>query len=235
MPQYFAFIPAGGSGTRMGAPAGVATPKQYLPVRGEPMIVHSARTLATHPRISHTWVVVAPDNELAEKALSMRLLGASAAGISIEKKGGATRALTVMGGLLAARAMIDDIDWVLVHDAARPGLTHAMIDRLIEGVGDHSDGGLLALPVADTLKRADASNRVDETISRTGLWAAQTPQMFRYGMLVEALQLAIEVTDEASAMEAAGCSPKLITGGLRNMKVTYADDIALVEKLMDLP
>jgi 2-C-methyl-D-erythritol 4-phosphate cytidylyltransferase len=127
------------------------------------------------------------------------------------------------------REWIDDDDWVLAHDAARPGLSHALIDKLINGLQDDAIGGLLAVPVVDTLKRADADGRIDHTVARDHLWAAQTPQMFRYGLLRHALEQSTTVTDEASAIEALGLKPKLIEGDARNFKVTLPHDVALAE------
>jgi 2-C-methyl-D-erythritol 4-phosphate cytidylyltransferase len=149
-------------------------------------------------------------------------------------KGGATRADTVRNGLVALDNLTPQ-DWVLVHDAARPGLTHALIDRLIATAMPDNIGALLAMPVPDTVKRANADNQVAATLPRTGLWGAQTPQMFRHSMLLESLRAAAastEITDEASAIEAAGHRPLLVPGALRNLKVTFPDDIATVEALM---
>ena len=143
--------------------------------------------------------------------------------------GGATRKQSVLNGLLAMRAQLADDDWVLVHDAARPGLTPALVERLIGEVQSDTVGGLLALPVVDTLKRGDADGRSEATISRDGLWAAQTPQMFRYALLQRALEQASEVTDEASAVEALGLRPKLVEGSPRNFKITLPHDVTLAE------
>ena len=143
--------------------------------------------------------------------------------------GGATRKQSVLNGLLAMRAQLSDDDWVLVHDAARPGLTPALIERLISEVRSDAVGGLLALPVVDTLKRSDADGRSEATVPRDGLWAAQTPQMFRYALLHRALGQASEVTDEASAVEALGLRPKLVEGSPRNFKITLPHDVALAE------
>jgi 2-C-methyl-D-erythritol 4-phosphate cytidylyltransferase len=143
--------------------------------------------------------------------------------------GGGTRRESVLNGLLAMRPHVADDDWVLVHDAARPGLTERLIDRLIAEVGEDEVGGLLALPVVDTLKRADAAQRAEATVPRDGLWAAQTPQMFRYALLSRALQACAGATDEASAVEAAGLKPKLVEGSPRNFKVTLPHDVALAE------
>jgi 2-C-methyl-D-erythritol 4-phosphate cytidylyltransferase len=145
--------------------------------------------------------------------------------------GGEVRAASVYNGLLAVNDAVDAEDRVLVHDAARPCLTRAALSRLMDECGDDPAGGLLAIPVADTLKRADAAQRAVSTPAREGLWRAQTPQMFRYRLLIEALRTAPlhEVTDEASAVERLGLHPRLILGEACNVKVTYPDDLALAE------
>jgi len=156
--------------------------------------------------------------------------------------GGDSRHASVLAGLhhwatLGAR----DTDWVLVHDAARPGLTPAMIDTLVRAVesddaASEPIGGILAVPVPDTLKRADAGARIGATVPRDGLWQAQTPQMFRIGVLRHALEDAMAagavVTDEASAIERLGLHPRLVNGSLRNFKVTYPEDFALADVLL---
>jgi 2-C-methyl-D-erythritol 4-phosphate cytidylyltransferase len=149
--------------------------------------------------------------------------------VSVLYCGGATRQQSVLNGLQASAAQVSDEDWVLVHDAARPGLTTALIERLVATLQQDPVGGLLALPVVDTLKRADAAERVQATVPRDRLWAAQTPQMFRAGLLRRALGQARDVTDEASAVEALGLHPRLVEGSPRNFKVTLPHDIALAE------
>lgn len=128
------------------------------------------------------------------------------------------------------KSQVDVDDWILVHDAARPGLTLALLDTLLDSLENDAVGGLLALPLADTLKQSNADDRVKTTIPRDGLWQAQTPQMFRYRLLTNALENFDGVpTDEAQAIESLGFEPKLVTGSLRNMKVTYPQDMALME------
>ena len=149
--------------------------------------------------------------------------------------GGAARAASVFNGLAAVRDLVDADNWVLVHDAVRPCLPAVALTRLIETLADDAVGGLLALPVVDTLKRADAAGRVIKTEPRDGLWQAQTPQMFRYRALFEALR-AIDpavATDEASAMEALGLQPRLVTGDTRNLKVTYPHDLELAALILE--
>ena len=225
MPRAWAVVPAAGSGSRMGA--GVA--KQYLPLRGQPLLAHSLAPLLASERIEAVVLVVAPDDSRWRAVVpdSERLLTAA---------GGVQRCHSVLNGLerLAGHAAADD--WVLVHDAARPCLSPAELETLFAQLGDHPVGGLLALPLADTLKTADEHHCVSRTLSREGLWRALTPQMFRYGLLREALGQAIAagmlVTDEAAAMEHAGYRPALVTGRAANIKVTTPEDLALADAVL---
>jgi 2-C-methyl-D-erythritol 4-phosphate cytidylyltransferase len=226
VPRYFALIPAAGSGSRLGAD----TPKQYLNLAGRPLIEHATRVLAAHALIRQVWVVLAPGDGL------FRGMCGGVLNPKVEPLycGGATRAASVFNGLIAARDAAAADDWVLVHDAARPCLTAAALQRLMSEVGTDVTGGLLALPVADTLKRGDAETRAASTEPRTALWQAQTPQMFRYGVLVEALRRCgpDEVTDEAGAIERLGLRPKLVRGEARNLKITYPEDLELAELIL---
>lgn len=232
-PRCFALIPAAGIGARMAADC----PKQYLPLAGKPMLRHVLDTFAASPAIAHTWVVVGADDGWIAPLLAAA--PPLAQRVSVLRHGGNSRRQSVLNGLQALHGELGDQDWVLVHDAARPGLTTALIDHLIDALRDDAVGGLLALPVVDTLKRAAASGeaqgqgrrqvRVQATVPRADLWAAQTPQMFRYGVLRQALEQAADVTDEASAVEALGLQPKLVAGSPRNFKVTMPHDIALAE------
>jgi 2-C-methyl-D-erythritol 4-phosphate cytidylyltransferase len=225
MPRYFALVPAAGSGTRLGG----ATPKQYLPLAGRTLLYHSVRRLVTHPRIEHVFVVLSPQ----DSAYAGTDWGDFEDHVTALRCGGSTRAESVLNGLLAARRQVRDEDWMLVHDAARPCLTRGALDRLIRQGSDHEGGALLAIPVADTLKRGGADSTVTGTESRSSLWQAQTPQMFRYQPLVAALQTAKNVvSDEASAVEAMGVRPRLIMGEPRNLKVTYPEDFALAELIL---
>jgi 2-C-methyl-D-erythritol 4-phosphate cytidylyltransferase len=143
----------------------------------------------------------------------------------------------VLNGLREMATQCHESDWVMVHDAARPCLSPALIDRLIDALRDDPVGGILAIPVADTLKRADAAGRIEATVPRQHLWAAQTPQMFRLGLLIRALSQdsGVEVTDEASAVESLGLQPRLVPGDPINLKVTYPDDLRSAERhLVDL-
>ena len=207
-------------------------PKQYLSLNNRPMIYHAIRTLSRNPFISGIIVVLAPrDAEWLHydwSEFDPKLM--------IFNCGGATRANSVLNGLTAAKQknLIDDQDWILVHDAARPCLTTDQLNRLIDELAEDDVGGLLAVPVADTLKRNDSAGRVARTESRDNLWQAQTPQMFRYELLARALQNAmhIPITDDASAVEALGYHPKLILSDAYNFKVTYPQDLALAELIL---
>lgn len=222
-PRFFALIPAAGIGARIGA----EYPKQYLPIAGKPMLLHVLDTFASCETIAHTFVVVSAGDGYIRDALSNARHLADR--ITILYNGGVTRQESVLNGMRAVRHRINDDDWMLVHDAARPGLTIDMIEKLVNALRDDEVGGLLATPIVDTLKRADAHNRVQSTMPRSGSWAAQTPQMFRYAMLRHALEQAGDVTDESSAIEALGLEPKLVEGSPRNFKVTLPHDVALAE------
>lgn len=221
--RYFALIPAAGVGARMGADC----PKQYMPLAGKLMLLHVLDTFASNDAITHTFVIVSADDGYIDDALA----GARhlADRVTVFHNGGATRHQSVLNGLMAMRDGVSDEDWVLVHDAARPGLTGELIDRLLNELQEDDVGGLLALPVVDTLKRTNGEGRALETVPREHLWAAQTPQMFPYALLRRALQEAAAVTDEASAIEALGLTPKLVEGSPRNFKVTLPHDVLLAE------
>lgn len=221
MARCFALIPAAGSGSRMGS----ARPKQYLDLLGRPLIAHCLGVFESHPEIAGIAVVIsAADEDWNTYDWS------SFSKISVFRCGGASRAETVRNGLAALAAAADD--WVLVHDAARPGLSSEALNRLL-AIRDDAVGGLLALPVADTLKRQLTVDpqRIAGTVAREGLWSAQTPQMFRYGLLRRALESSgPEVTDEASAVESLGLAPRLVEGDPANLKVTRPADLALAER-----
>ncbi len=222
MSDFFALVPAAGSGSRMGQDL----PKQYLPLAGQPLIFHALNTLCASPDITTVFVVLSPDDTLFHSHDWTRF------GDKLQPLycGGASRAESVTNGLLASELEPDD--WVLVHDAARPCLTQAHLSRLIAELRDDDVGGILAVPVADTLKRADEQQRIACTEARAGLWQAQTPQMFRAGLLAQALVNAKNVTDEASAVEALGLKPKLVLSESGNFKVTYPQDLLLAELLL---
>ena len=220
----YGLIPAAGQGARLGD----ETPKQYLDLRGEPMLAHAVRALLAHPAIAVAFVVLSPDDE-RYAAYDWSAFGDRLAPLWC---GGATRRDSVLNGLVAMASVVDPDDWVLVHDAARPCLARVDVERLIAAVGDDDSGGILAVPLADTLKRADDAERIAATEPRERLWLAQTPQMFRHGTLLRALGGAAGVTDEAAAVEALGVRPKLVPGSLRNLKVTYAADLAIAAALL---
>lgn len=222
----YALIPAAGSGSRMGA----AIPKQYQPLAGKPLIAHAIGAVCTHPRVALTFVVLAPGDAYFNRHDWSAYKGR----LETLHCGGATRAASVLNGLVAMSDVVEPDDWVMVHDAARPCLTAALIDRLCNELADDKVGGLLAVPVADTLKRGSDDARVKQTVMRDGLWQAQTPQLFRYRLLLEALRRASPdiVTDEASAIEQAGFAPRLVMGSVCNLKVTFPDDAAVAESII---
>ena len=222
MPDFYALVPAAGSGFRMGS----ELPKQYLALAGQPLIYHALTTLCASPNISAVFVVLAPDDAHWHR-YDWSNLGDKLQPLFC---GGAVRAESVLNGLMAAELEPDD--WVLVHDAARPCLSQAQLAHLIAEVRDDAVGGLLAVPVADTLKRADADQRVANTENRQDLWQAQTPQMFRTGLLLQALRATSNVTDDASAVQALGLRPKLVVSDSTNFKVTYPQDMLLAEMLL---
>ncbi len=224
MARHYAIVPAAGSGSRFGA----EKPKQYLELLGRPLIYHTLQALTAHPDIARVWVVLAPDDPWWPQ-YDWSPLGPK---LETVRCGGATRAESVNNGLQAAAMVAADDDWVLVHDAARPCISAAMLDALLSELASDPVGGILAVPVADTLKRADGSQRVAATEPRDGLWQAQTPQMFRYGKLVEALERCRDVTDEAGAIEAMGLQPRLVRGDSTNLKVTYPADLALAAMIL---
>lgn len=221
MPKFFALIPAAGSGARMGRDL----PKQYLDLRGRPLLHYSLACLCAQASIEQVFVVLAQDDphfahfDWRQFAPKLEPLYC----------GGETRAASVFNGLLATRDAIASSDWVLVHDAARPCLGAAELERLMTELAADETGGLLAVPVADTLKRANRERQVVQTEPRDNLWQAQTPQMFRYRLLLEALRAAdhAAATDEARAIENLGLKPRLVMGDARNIKVTYPEDLAL--------
>ncbi len=228
--SYVALIPAAGAGARMGAEA----PKQYLPLAGRPMLYHSIKCLAVPP-VETVFVVLAPE----DKSFAQYDWGEFAGRLEPLYCGGETRRDSVHNGLVAAMAAVNADDWVLVHDAARPCLPRSDLERLIAEVGEDAVGGLLALPAADTVKRAVKANdaagsmRSAGTEDRSLLWLAQTPQMFRAGLLAQALHTARgAVTDEASAIEQMGLKPRLVPGSRLNLKVTYPEDTMIAEALL---
>jgi 2-C-methyl-D-erythritol 4-phosphate cytidylyltransferase len=226
--SIYALIPAAGAGTRMAG----GQPKQYLPIAGKPMLWHAANALCTAP-LETVFVVLAPGDKLFE-SFNWGSLGGRIEPLFC---GGATRRDSVYNGLVAAMAAVDPDDWILVHDAARPCLPRADLERLIAACSGDAVGGILALPVADTVKRAgrdDAGTlRVARSEDREQLWLAQTPQMFRAGLLAQALKDARgALTDESSAVEAMGLKPRVVTGSRENLKVTFPEDLGIAEAII---
>ena len=224
MPRRWAVIPAAGLGRRMGE----ETPKQYLALRGRTVIEHSISRIRRHPGVDGVVVATREDDRWWPR------LGLAAEGGVDRVTGGAERCLSVLRGLDALEGRAADEDWVLVHDAVRPCVRAADIDRLIEAVAADGAGAVLGVPARDALKRVDERGSVVTTLARGGLWHAQTPQMFRFGALRRALEVAAEsgeagVGDESQAMEAQGVFPVMVEGHPDNIKVTWPGDIALAE------
>jgi 2-C-methyl-D-erythritol 4-phosphate cytidylyltransferase len=214
-----AIVPAGGSGSRFGGPL----PKQYTEIAGAMVLEHTLRALRRSEKIEHIFVAVPADEDRADA------LAARAGNTTVLRCAGAQRADTVSNALAAVSRRVKRDAWVLVHDAARPCVTAIELDRLINAVQSHPVGGLLATPVTDTLKRGTARGDVAETVPRTHMWRAQTPQMFRYETLIHALGASPDVTDEAQAIEALGMMPLLVAGSPRNIKITLPEDAELAE------
>ncbi|CAN5466493.1 2-C-methyl-D-erythritol 4-phosphate cytidylyltransferase [soil metagenome] len=219
--RLHALIPAAGTGTR----AALNCPKQYQLLAGRSVIDWVLTTFVDNPRIDSVSVLVSPGDLHFASASSF----AGDARVSVIACGGETRRDTVLAGL--DRVSADNDDWILVHDAARPGLTPPLLDRLIDACLIDEVGGLLALPVADTIKAANG-DRIERTVARDRLFGAQTPQMFRHHLLAQALERSAVVTDEASAVEALGLRPRLVRGAIRNFKLTWPEDFELMEAIL---
>lgn len=221
--KFWAVVPAAGIGTRMQSD----TPKQYLRIGGRCILDYVLDSFCEHPRIAGVMVALAPHDDWWAK-----LERAGHAKV-MQAPGGVERCHSVLNALHALGKQAAATDWVLVHDAARPCLQAADIDRLIDSVVEQGRGGILATPVRDTMKRSDTTNTISETVERAGLWHALTPQMFRLGELKTAIESALEkdilVTDEAQAMELTGVQPSLVEGNPGNIKVTLPRDLKLAE------
>jgi 2-C-methyl-D-erythritol 4-phosphate cytidylyltransferase len=233
-PRTFAVVPCAGVGQRA-VGAGVQGPKQYQHVAGRTVVAHTLHALLAVREIAAVLVVLAPDDQGFAAAVAGEDL--SAERLWTSRRGGATRAASVMAGLVAlGERGAAAHDAVLVHDAARCLLRPVWVQRLIEACRDDEIGGLLALPLADTLKQEmpEAPGRAAATLDRRQKWAAQTPQMFRLGLLQAALRHAGDtVTDEASAVEQLGHAPLLVPGALENFKLTWPEDFALAKRLLE--
>jgi 2-C-methyl-D-erythritol 4-phosphate cytidylyltransferase len=219
-------IPCAGTGSR----AGVDIPKQYAMLAGIPMVMHTLKAFSSVAGLGQGLLVVSPQDTF----MSELLLQYPQPAFQSVQRGGATRAQSVLGGLRCLQVLgVDPHDWVLVHDAARCLITPRLIQALLQACDQDSVGGLLALPLPDTLK-ASMGGRVSATLSRSDKWLAQTPQMFRLDALAQALEQPSEdITDEASAMEAKGHTPLLVEGASFNFKVTYPQDWALAEAVLN--
>lgn len=224
--KYWLVMPAAGVGRRFGA----GRPKQYAPLCGRAVIEWALAPFLTDPRCAGAVVVLAEDDPYWTAIAPSTVLVAA---------GGQERSHSVRNGLAALADRANRDDWVLVHDAARPCLPRRDLDRLLADLAAHPVGGLLATPAADTLKRADASLGVLQTVDRAGLWRALTPQMFRYGRLCEALDRAHAAgrlpTDEAQAIEWVGDLPQLVEGAAANLKITSVADLAIAAALLKEP
>jgi 2-C-methyl-D-erythritol 4-phosphate cytidylyltransferase len=225
-PRVHALIPAAGRSQRFGG----EVPKQYAPLLGRPVLAHSIEAVRRHSAVRGVTVVVAPDDSLFDDRLRPAFPDVETA------PGGDSRARSVLNGLESIARTDPACQWVLVHDAARPCLTRDDLERLIERGAGEPDGAILAVPVRDTLKQADGEGRIERTVDRSLLWAAQTPQMFRRDDLAEVLAAALaageEPTDEAGAMERAGRHPLLVEGCSTNLKITGPGDLALAEFIL---
>lgn len=224
--KNIALIPAAGIGARFGADK----PKQYVEIGGKTVLEHTVCIFQNHPSIDMTVVIVSPEDVLADGFQT------AFAGVEVWKIGGRTRAETVRNGVekLLETGLASADDNILVHDAARCCLPSEALTRLIEQAGNAAEGGILAIPVADTLKRAEGG-QISATVDRSGLWQAQTPQLFQAGLLHRALAAAnLEgITDEASAVEKLGVRPLLIQGDVRNLKLTQPQDAYIVRLLLN--
>ncbi len=225
MQKVFALVPAAGQGTRIGD----ALPKQYLPLAGKPMMFHSVEALAAVSRIVRVYVCLSP----LDRNWGAHDWSALPDKIEALFSGGAHRAETVLNSLKHLEDRIAKEDWVLVHDAARPCIQTELVEQFLDELEDDQVGGLLAMPLADTLKSADENQRVAGTVPRLNLWRAQTPQMFRYGLLRRGLENKPAATDESEAVESIGYnSPRLVQGESTNIKVTFAEDLRIAELIL---
>ena len=232
--RYFGLVPAGGVGLRFGG----NTAKQYAMLGGKTVLERSVDALFADPRVEKVFVVVAQDDTKAQALFNANPK------VKCLPVAGAERVNTVLNALnlLLENFMVAEIDWVLVHDAARPGLNSAALKALIDQASDHVAGGLLAMPVVDTLKKVSVAEEgefiAQQTLPRDQVWAAQTPQMFRAQALnmaiSECLYQGVNLTDDASAIETMGIAPLIVHGHIENMKITQADDLRTVARLLGL-
>lgn len=225
-PRYWVVISAAGLGLRMGADK----PKQYLKIHQKTILEHTLDIFLSHPKISKLVVVLHPRDHY------WREIPLSNSSQIITAIGGDTRAQSVLQGLKALANDAAPNDWVLVHDSVRPCLTKKILDRLLNQLSNHPVGGILGIPVRDTLKQINDEGAIIQTLSREQAWCAQTPQMFRYQLLLDALTQTINqrqiVTDDAGAIEKLGYKPQMIMGDIHNIKITYPDDLIMSEKFL---
>lgn len=227
--SLIAIVPAAGVGRRFGGDI----PKQYLPLLGRTVMEHSLELLLGIDAIERIVVAVHADDTRWQ---SLAIFGDARIETVI---GGGERCHSVHNALLHVRSHYSDCEWALVHDVARPCCPHGDIEKLLQQLADHPVGGLLATPCSDTLKRVDAMQQVQETVDRSQLWQAQTPQLFRASLLTDALEFCLGsgaiVTDEAQALEAMGLVPAVVEGSRGNIKITRPEDLALAEFFLSQP
>ncbi|MDP1574746.1 MAG: 2-C-methyl-D-erythritol 4-phosphate cytidylyltransferase [Coxiellaceae bacterium] len=224
--KHFVIIPAAGTGTRMNTDI----PKQYLKIHNETILQRVVNVFSSIKQIEKVIIALHADDhwwptlQLSHPEKVLTVIG------------GKERVHSVFLGLEFLKNHADTDDFVLVHDAARPGISTKNIIALLAEIKDHPAGGLLGLPVVDTLKKVNQEDEVIETLSREQLWHAQTPQCFRYGLLKPAIERSLQenkiITDEASAMEQNGHHPKMVLGDVRNFKITFPEDLVLAELLL---
>ena len=225
MAKFHIIIPAAGSGFRMG----LGQPKQYLSIHKQTLIERVIRVFDNISLINSIHIALHSNDEIW-KTLNLSF----SSKVNTHYCGGESRAETVLNTLKTIRDYVDESDWILVHDAARPGIEGKDVERLIDALKDDSVGGLLAYPLADTIKKSNKEDRVVESPLREHLWQAQTPQMYRYKMLSHALEKFEGIpTDESQAIERLGEKPKLIKGNFKNFKVTYPEDLNILEQLIN--
>ena len=220
---YSAIVPAAGIGKRFGG----ATPKQYLPLHGATVIEHSLRLLLSVERLEHIVVVVHPDDR---RWRDLPVFSDPRIDVAI---GGDERCHSVLNGLLHLQQKYGGSEWALVHDVARPCCLRSDIEKLIVQLEHHPVGGILAIAASDTIKRVDSARQIEETVDRSWLWQAQTPQLFRLRLLLDALNhcigMGMTVTDESQAIEALGWQAQVVEGARSNIKITRPEDLALAE------
>jgi len=225
--KFWVIIPASGIGSRMNSDR----PKQYLDLNGKTVLEHTLACFIHHPRISGIVVALSADDKYWSN------LQFKTERPIITVKGGVERCHSVLNALAGLESLAEDHDWVLVHDAARPCLCKSDLDKLLITMATHPVGGLLGVPLHDTIKKVDSVAVVESTVDREYLWRALTPQMFRYGMLRDALNSALAdgylVTDDASAIEHAGYAPLMLEGHAGNIKITRPEDLALAGFYLD--